>query len=65
MKEAPHSPPPKRRGWIDALVATALRWNDRLSRPIGAATPVSSAPGAARIGAAAAKVPALPGAEHE
>jgi len=30
------APPPKRRGWIDALVATALRWNDRLSRPLGA-----------------------------
>jgi len=31
----PDSPAPRRRGWIDALVATALRWNDRLSRPIG------------------------------
>lgn len=31
-----NAPPPKRRGWIDALVATALRWNDRLSRPVGA-----------------------------
>jgi hypothetical protein len=44
FKEFPmtNAPPPKRRGWIDALVATALRWNDRLSRPIGeaeAATP--------------------------
>jgi hypothetical protein len=29
------SPPPKRRGWIDALVATALRWNERLGRPVG------------------------------
>ena len=33
------APPPKRRGWIDALVATALRWNDRLSRPIGESPP--------------------------
>ena len=38
IKEAPmaDSPSPRRRGWIDALVATALRWNDRLSRPVGA-----------------------------
>jgi len=39
IKEAPmpDSPSPRRRGWIDALVATALRWNDRLSRPVGGA----------------------------
>ena len=45
------SPPPGRRGWIEALVATALRWNDRLGRPVGALDsppsdrpPVDSAP---------------------
>jgi hypothetical protein len=35
----PDSPAPRRRGWIDALVATALRWNDRLSRPVGGPSP--------------------------
>jgi len=29
------APAPKRRGWIDALIATALRWNERLGRPVG------------------------------
>jgi hypothetical protein len=29
------SPPRKRRGWIEALVATALSWNERLGRPVG------------------------------
>lgn len=34
----PNQPPPRRpRNWLDALVATALRWNDRLSRPIHSA----------------------------
>jgi hypothetical protein len=33
------SPAPKRRGWIDALVATALRWNERLGRPVGEDSP--------------------------
>jgi hypothetical protein len=33
MAEA-KSPAPPRRRWIDALVATALRWNDRLSQPV-------------------------------
>lgn len=42
------APPPKRRGWIDALVATALRWNDRLSRPLGGSPqprPIARRPG--------------------
>jgi hypothetical protein len=29
------APAPRRRGWIDALIATALRWNERLGRPVG------------------------------
>jgi hypothetical protein len=33
------SPTPKRRGWMDALVATALRWNERLGRPVGEDSP--------------------------
>jgi hypothetical protein len=33
------SPAPKRRGWIDTLVATALRWNERLGRPVGEDSP--------------------------
>ena len=37
-----NAPPPQRRGWIDALVATALRWNDRLSRPVGAPTELAA-----------------------
>ena len=59
-------PPPKRRGWIDALVATALRWNDRLSRPIGAPPPTASAlrTPVHRV-AAAARVAALPDAEKQ
>jgi hypothetical protein len=28
------SPPRRPRNWLDALIATALRWNDRLSQPI-------------------------------
>jgi hypothetical protein len=37
--------PARRRRWIDALVETALRWNDRLSRPVG--THVEDSSGAA------------------
>ena len=33
------APSPRRRGWVDALVATALRWNNRLSRPLGGSPP--------------------------
>jgi hypothetical protein len=45
------SPPSRRRSWIDALVATALRWNDRLSRPVGddAKPSPDPAPGSAGI----------------
>jgi hypothetical protein len=45
------SPPSRRRTWIDALVATALRWNERLSRPIGddAKASPDPAPGSAGI----------------
>ena len=60
------APPPKRRGWIDALVATALRWNDRLSRPLGS-TPSSPPPRplARPVGAAAARPLALSGRKPE
>ncbi len=60
-------PPPRRRGWVDALVATALRWNNRLSRPLGA---IASAPArapnprAAEAGAAGVKTAAAI-ADHE
>jgi hypothetical protein len=41
------SPLPRRRGWIEALVATALRWNERLGRPVGEddAPPTAARPG--------------------
>jgi len=36
----PNETPLRRpRNWLDALVATALRWNDRLSRPVNPDTP--------------------------
>ena len=49
MAEAKASPP-RRRRWIDALVATALRWNDRLSRPVRAHAKGSPAPAPASTG---------------
>jgi hypothetical protein len=46
----------RRRSWIDALVATALRWNDRLSRPVrgDAKALPDPAPGSAGIRVASA-----------
>jgi hypothetical protein len=51
------SPPPRRRRWIDALVATALRWNERLSRPVGAEANASPAPASASTGIRVASGP--------
>jgi hypothetical protein len=56
MAEA-KSPPPRPRRWIDALVATALRWNERLSRPVGADATVSPAPAPASNGVRVASGP--------
>ena len=49
MAEA-KSPSPPRRRWIDALVATALRWNDRLSQPVRSRAKGSPAPRTASNG---------------
>jgi len=33
----------KPRTWLDALIATTLRWNDRLGREVGSAAPPAPA----------------------
>ncbi len=59
-----NAPPPKRRGWIDALVATALRWNDRLSRPLGGSSEPELRP-VGRLAESAGPKPAAPVARRE
>jgi len=56
MAEAKSSPP-RRRRWIDALVATALRWNDRLSRPVRDRAKGSAVPAIASTGGRVASGP--------
>jgi hypothetical protein len=47
--------PRKPRNWLDALIATTLRWNDRLGRTVVPEAPPPEAPkagGALRTGSA-------------
>ena len=36
--------PRKPRAWLDALIATTLRWNDRLGREVVSAAPAAESP---------------------
>ena len=36
--------PRKPRTWLDALIATTLRWNDRLGREVVSAAPAAPSP---------------------
>ena len=38
-------PPRKPRTWLDALIATTLRWNDRLGREVVSAAAAAEHPG--------------------
>ena len=52
--------PRKPRNWLDALIATTLRWNDRLGRTVVPETPPPETPPAgtgARAGSARGAAP--------
>ena len=52
----------KPRTWLDALIATTLRWNDRLGREVVSAAPAEPPPGgtAARGRSEASSAPRAP-----
>ena len=55
--------PRKPRNWLDALIATTLRWNDRLGQTVVPETPPPESPAAgnaARAGSAGGAGPKLP-----
>jgi len=54
--------PRKPRNWLDALIATTLRWNDRLGREVVSAAPAAqpSARTAARGGPEGSAAPGAP-----
>ncbi len=57
--------PRRPRTWVDALVATALRWNDRLSRPVGADASARPPSRRVEVGAAPAAPPPAPAPGHK
>jgi hypothetical protein len=56
-------PPRKPRSWLDALIATTLRWNDRLGRTVVPEAPAPDKPPArtaSRDASARSAAPRLP-----
>jgi len=59
-----HPSPRKPRSWLDALIATTLRWNDRLGREVvstaAAQSPAGTAASGGQSGRAAPMAPMPP-----